>query len=101
MSVNQKVQLVDDGKNLFPLATLNGIDASNVIAQSIPFPYTAQEECYVLYYYDGNVHVYIDGELLDFSAISGWHYNLCPMKKGQILTADGRANAYRVYGVKR
>ena len=96
--INQKIQLTDDGKNLFPNPNLVGIDMNNVLATNV-FPYTATEDCFA--YCSPNAGgVAIDGK----SAVYGYQVNIgaiVPVKKGQIITQSATyGSTIIVYGLK-
>ena len=108
---NQKVLLQDNGNNLYPLATLNGIDFNHMIASGVfggtgtTKEYLAQEDCFMYITGDGRIEIYVDNiQFLgySFNAIT----RLIPLKKGQLVENMWNAsldvpNNYCVYGIMR
>lgn len=108
--VNKKIQLQDDGVNLYPLAMFNGINTSDVIASGITFPYTANQDCYGYFYIGTNnnsfsAQITIDGQDV-ISAPANVNVklsNIIPLKKGQVVDKTARCEIYNsiIYGIKR
>ena len=105
--VNKKIQLQNDGVNLFPLAILNGIDVNNIISSINSTDYTATEDCYVYILSragSGGMEVKIDGKIVGFYLLSvNSTGTIYPLKKGQRITwtAGGYELKGVVYGIKR
>lgn len=105
---DQKVQLKDNGNNLFPLSPLNGIDTSNIIATiSISDShrsdsYTCNQDCYVC----PNGYTAGAAKLNGRSFGGAWQGSLIAYacKKGDVWTfghnGSGGYGTY-VFGVKR
>ena len=103
----QKVLLQDNGNDLYPLATFNGLDLDNVIA-STTNEYTAQEDCYVDYSCYSYVYAAIDGQRISaIFAVTPTGFDdaegITPLKKGQTIKVTGYSGtkSIKVYGIKR
>lgn len=101
---NKKVILKDNGDNLFPYATLNGIDETNLLASGIVGSYTATEDCVVSQYvasqsggsYD--TCKINDVIIMDLRSSHTYAENLpVYLKKGQVISGY----ILYVFGIKR
>ena len=113
--INQKIQLTDDGKNLFPNPNLVVADKDNVIKSQV-IPYNtwtdfgvAQEDCCVqinsnIQQYVDRLQISVDGHV--FACANGYYgsYSIF-VKKGQTIKAylywtSSNQTAVTFYGLK-
>ena len=99
--VNKKIQLQDDGVNLLPLATLNGIDINNVLANGELSTYTATQDCIATTYKSSTYNVKINNINVFSINLYGSSSNVFLLKKGQTISFDGTNANLKVYGIKR
>lgn len=103
--INQKVQLLEDGTNIFPNPNLVGIDINNILYDGGGYGmnYTATEDCYVIMCVNSaNTIIYID-DIFFATGVgnSGAYYNICvPLKKGQNIKDGNYTHRIIAYGLK-
>lgn len=101
--VNKKIQLQDDGVNLYPLATLNGIDVNNLLysVSNQNIDYTATEDCIIFSWLYGSYRTaYIDDIELGKNGADTLY--MIPLAKGQRFRNIGsKDNWIKAYGIKR
>lgn len=98
--INQKIQLTDDGRNLFPNPNLVGIDVNNVIGDITlngSSSYTALVDCYITAQ-PSNLMSYFRIDDVDIirSAETQKTFIVC-LKKGQTIKTKGNGSNPNIY----
>lgn len=93
--------LLDNNNNLIPMV-IGGIDTTNLLSANV-HPYTATQDCVVLYATRNSTVVYIDGQVvMNYQADSETTYSYTfYLKKGQTFDCAPSNNwTLKVYGIK-